>query len=147
MPRYRTPDTFLASLALEFDGSQFLFGMTNSLSLQAPGSHRIFPYCTGGSLFDTRSTENAEVGRLAYTGLMLGDLPLLRSLIFENLGVIQYGGVRLRITDIDSGISLFYAMLQDYRIGTLHLESSLFGNTSIINGRFEVTFRDFYLLP
>jgi hypothetical protein len=147
MHNYRTPDNFLASLALEFDGSQYLFGMTTAFTLQAPGSHRIFPYCTGGNSFDTRSTEDSVVGRFSYSGLLIGELALLRSLIFEKLGVIQYSGVRLRISDFETGTTILYTMLQDYRIGTLSLDSALFGNTTMVNARIEVTFRDFYILP
>ena len=147
MVNYRTPDNFLASLALEFDGSSFLFGIANAFAIRAPGSHRIFPYCVGGTTFATRSTEDVVPGSLSYTGLMLGELPLLRSLLFEKLGSIQYGGVRLRLSDFETSTPLFYAMLEDYRIGAIEMNSAMFGNTTIVNGRFEVTFRDFYLLP
>ena len=144
---YRTPTEFLSSISLEFNGSQYLFGLTNSFQIKAPGSHRIFPYCTGGTNFRTRSTEDSVVGSFSFSGMLLGDVELLRTQVFEKLGVIQSSGLRLRVSEIGSGITLAYYFLEDYRIGSIGVDAELVGNTVILTGRFEITFRDFSMLP
>lgn len=145
--QYRTPANFLASLVFEFDDARLLFGITTRFAFQAPGSHRIFPYCTGGVNFNTRSTEDSVVGSLGFGGLLVGDLPLLRSFIFDNVGVIQYSGVRLRVSDITSSTPLMHVKLQDWRVGSISLDTTIFGNTTMVSGTFSTTFRDFYKLP
>jgi len=72
---------------------------------------------------------------------------LMRSLIFEKLGNIQTSGVRFRMSDMESGISLMHILLMDFRIGSVELASSMFGNTTMVGGNFGITFRDMSRLP
>ena len=144
---YKLPADFLASLAFEFDGNQFLFAIANTFAIRAPGDHQIFPYCVSGNRVPTRSTERTSAGTLTFGGLLAGDLTLMRSLIFEKLGNIQTSGVRFRMSDMESGISLMHILLMDFRIGSVELASSMFGNTTMVGGNFGITFRDMSRLP
>lgn len=139
---YALPTNFLSSATMTLDGYRMLFGLFNQFGISSPGTHQVFPYNTGGSTFNTSSTETPSVGQFRYRGLLLGDVDVLREEVFEKLGDFQTK-VRLLITDNATGQTILHADLWDYRIGSAEVESQIMGNAGALHGSFSITFRKY----
>ena len=144
--KYVPVSGYLASLSLTLEGGDRLFGLSQGFTLRAHGTHTVFPYNTGGSTFNTSSSEKPSLGVFSYQGMLAGNLDVLRDEVFAKLGVIQ-SKMRLKIFDPASEMSLYHADLYGYRLNQITMTSALFGHTGIVQGSFAITFRKAVVLP
>jgi len=136
----------LSAISITLDNESQMFGLALGFNIRAPGTHQVFPYNLGGSNFSTSSTETPSVGVLQYSGFLLSETDIIRDKVFGKIGDIQ-SSARLKIVDQVAGQTLFHATLWGFRIGGVGFTSSIMGNSTIISGQFENTFRSLTVLP
>lgn len=145
---YRLPTSFMAAIEVTVAGFSPLVGALTSISLEADGTHSVFPHATtSGTAFDTYSVVRSSPGSFGFAGLLLADDSAMQGLLA--LFGTYNDSVSTQVTIVNPATLATLAswQLEDFRLSSVGLRMHLMANYTMVMGDFRATYRSKYNTP